>query len=81
MDKLERLRELVRQVPDNYPDFENGVPHFANKYGYVDQLIEYMETHPEATASEVDEYIDDLEDALGIPADDCDGISPLPDDE
>lgn len=68
MDKIERLRELVRKVPDAYGDFESGVPHFAEKYGYVDQLIEYMQNHPDATTSEIGEYTEKIEDELGIPA-------------
>lgn len=81
METNERLKELLTRVPDTYWDFEFSMLHFPEKYGYTDQLIEYMEQHPDARTDDIIEFAEDIEDALGIPADDCDGISPFPDDE
>ncbi len=70
MDKSKKLQELLRKVPDTYSDFEFYMLHVPQKYHYEDDLIRYLEEHPDATTSEIADFVEETEDALGIPADD-----------
>ena len=70
MDKSKKLQELLHKVPDTYSDFEFYMLHVPQKYHYEDDLIRYLEEHPDATTSEIADFVEETEDALGIQADD-----------
>ena len=61
--KEEILKGMFEKLPDVYDSFAADMSEMAEKHKFVDQLIEYMESTPDATTSTVIEKITEL---LGI---------------
>ena len=53
MDKVKRLEELLNNVSDGYPDFVISTVHSAIRNNITDQLIAFIEEHPDANSSEI----------------------------
>lgn len=57
-DNVTKLRSLLENVSDTYPDFVNGVigdcEHHKDKNPRaLEQVLEYVEKHPDANSSEI----------------------------
>ncbi len=51
------LKKLLKEVPDAYPDFVNGMIAFLEgEEEITEKIIKYMQEHPDATTSEILEY-------------------------
>ncbi len=56
MNEIE-LRNLLENVSDSYSDFVVGVLRVAKKYNSTDIIAEYILKNPNATTSEMIEFI------------------------
>ncbi|MCR5542398.1 MAG: hypothetical protein K6F71_16450 [Ruminococcus sp.] len=52
------LEELLKKVPDSYPDFVLGMKSFLEDDGIeiTEKMIKFMQDNPNATTSEIGEY-------------------------
>ena len=54
MNKLDKLKMLLENVSDSYPDFvSTGLQEAKNDEKYMDMLISFIEAHPHALTSEI----------------------------
>ncbi len=53
MDNSKRLEELLNNVSDGYPDFVKVIVESARRNNITDQLIAFIEEHPDANSSEI----------------------------
>ena len=60
LNNTAKLKELLNNVSDSYPDFVSGTALFANKYGVVDDLVMFLQTHKELTTDDVLTQLCDL---------------------
>lgn len=61
------LKDLLKDVPDSYPDFVNGMIAFLEDDAEIaEKVIKYMQEHPGATTSEILEYHTSIDDAPEI---------------
>ena len=56
---VEILRKLLENVSDSYIDFVHGCLALAKKYNAYDYIIKYIENNPDATTSDITEYLSD----------------------
>ena len=65
MKDNERLKFLLDNVSDSYPDFVTGSLRCAKKYkGAASKLIQFIENNPTVTTSDITQY--ETEEILGI---------------
>ena len=57
MNDFERLRELLMKMPDSYEDAVHGTMAAARKDKCAKELIDFLENNPQATTSDLLEYI------------------------
>ena len=51
------LKQLLKKVPDAYPDFVNGMIAFLeDEEEITERIIKYINNNPNATTSEILEY-------------------------
>lgn len=49
----ERLKQLLLDVSDSYPDFVSGTIGFAKDYDILDEMVSFIEASPQADSSEI----------------------------
>ena len=60
MDK-EKLKERLKKVPDQYPDFVTGIISFIKQYPMTENdILKYLEDNPYATTDDIIEFTDSL---------------------
>lgn len=65
MDKEEKLRQVLENVSDSYPDFVDGGLMESRHYpDYADKIIAFIEANPDATTSDIILY--ETEEIFGI---------------
>ena len=72
-NSTELLREKLKIISDSYPEFVRDILEDCEDYKHLnitEQLIECIDSHPEADSSEILEF---EMDAIGIPYGDDDG--------
>lgn len=60
LDSEQKLRVLLSNVADSYEDFVNVILLLSKRNNLVDQMIEFVESTPDVTTSDVDIKINDL---------------------
>lgn len=58
------LTKLLQQVPNSYSDFVNTISKCAARFNLQNEMVKYIEEHPEATTSDVIEFYLYLEDSV-----------------
>lgn len=62
-DSKKLLKKLLKNVPDTYSDFEMGIEFDCEEDDEIaNKMIEYMQNNPEATSSDILEYLISIED-------------------
>ena len=59
MNDFERLRELLTKMPHSYEDAVHGVMIVARKEKCTKEFIDFLESNPKATPSDLLAYIND----------------------
>ena len=59
MDTKDKLTEMLETVPDSYKDFVSGIINTLDTEELQEELISYMENHPDADTSDIIIYVDD----------------------
>ena len=57
---MDELKELLEHVSDTYEDFVGGVVCAIKHGGCMQEVKEYIVRNPEATSSDILEYLDEL---------------------
>ncbi len=55
----EKLKELLENVVDAYPDFVHGVMLIAKKENIEQEMINFISQNPTLSSSEISEYMFD----------------------
>ncbi len=53
MLSVEEMEEKLRAVDKSYDFFVDSTLYFMKNYGIGDQMMDYLDKHPDATASDV----------------------------
>lgn len=56
----QKLKELLIDIPSSYDDFVNIILLLSKRNNLVEQMIEFIESSPDVTTSDVDIKINDL---------------------
>lgn len=60
LKKQDELKALLEDISDSYPDFVNFGIGVADTDEKRKQLIEYLQSNPDANTSQIISYIDDV---------------------
>ena len=60
MDIKDKLTGMLEAVPDSYKDFVSGIINSLDTEEMQEELIAYMESHPDADTSKIIIYVDDV---------------------
>ena len=52
-EDVEKLRSLLREVPNSYDDFVNGVVSFSKRHGIVKEMVDFILSSENITKNDV----------------------------
>lgn len=56
----QKLKKLLIDIPNSYDDFVNVILLLSKRNNLVEQMLEFIESSPDVTTSDVDIKINDL---------------------